>query len=123
MLIFTLSARSAFHPPFSASDPELSALSFGVLSLDKDCIRCSDERLVALPASSDRRGDASVSDDDRLVMVGGGGDPSDFFDKNPAWNLFAFGLISIEGTARYKGNVGRTMLCSIEDTSGVDPSF
>ena len=57
-----------------------------------------EDRFVRLPGSIVRSGDGSVSDEDRLVMVGGGGDAPDFLERNPAWNRLAFGLMSIEGS-------------------------
>ena len=39
-----------------------------------------------------------MSEDERLVIVGGGGEPSDFFERYPAWKRFALGLMSIEGS-------------------------
>jgi hypothetical protein len=56
------------------------------------------DRFPAFDASIVRKGDDSVSGDDRLVIVGGGGDPSDFFERNPAWKRLTFGLISIDGS-------------------------
>jgi hypothetical protein len=82
-----------------------------------------------------------VSDEDKFVMVGGGGDPTcAFFERKPAWNRFAFGLISIEGSgaagigeepresfevssAKYGGRGGGTMVRSTDETSGVDCIF
>ena len=81
-----------------------------------------------------------MSDEERLVIVGGGGVPSDFFERNPAWKRFTLGLISIDGSgavgigeepsesletspARYEGRAGRTMLCSTDEISGVDCCF
>ena len=81
-----------------------------------------------------------MSEDDRLVIVGGGGDPSDFFERNPAWNRLILGLISIDGSgragigeepeesldksaAKYDGRAGKTTLCSTDETSGVESCF
>ena len=96
--------------------------------------------MVALPAFIIRRGDVSVSEDERFVIVGGGGDPSVRFERKPAWKRLTLGLISIDVTgaagigeepresfemfaassAKYEGKVGNMMLCSIEENSGVD---
>ena len=97
ILILTLSERSACQL-FSPSSEELLPLSFGVLSFATACMICKEDRFPALLASRVRRGDWSVSEEERLVMVGGGGEPSDFFERKPAWNRFTLGLISIDGS-------------------------
>lgn len=73
-------------------------------------------------------------------MVGGGGDPSDFFAKNPAWNRLTLGLISNDGSGacgigdepresfetsseRYDGSAGSATFCSADETSGVEFCF
>src|SRR5215469_6377998 len=93
MPILALSDRSKV---FSPSDEELLPLSVGVLP-STSCMMCSEERFAAFPASMVRNGDVSVSEEERLVNLGGGGDPYVFFDRNPAWKRFAFGLISTDG--------------------------
>jgi hypothetical protein len=104
-----------------------------------------EERLFRFPTLMDRRGEASesVSEELRSVIVGGGGEPLDFFDKNPAWKRFDLGLISIEDSGgvrtgdeslesfelfeisevRYVGKVGKTTLSSSVETSGGDSIF
>lgn len=82
---------------FSASEDELFPLSVGVVSLATGRIMFNDERFAAFEGSIVLSGDCSVSDEDRLVSLGGGGDPSVFFERKPAWNRFALGLISIDG--------------------------
>lgn len=94
-LIRTLSLRSACQD--SDSEEELLPLSGGVL-ISATCIMWSEERLERFAGSIVRSGDCSVSEEERFVMVGGGGEPSDFLERNPAWKRFALGLISIEGS-------------------------
>lgn len=48
-----------------------------------------EERLRLLSLNS-RRGEASVSEEERLVSVGGGGEPSCFFDRKPVLNRLFF---------------------------------
>lgn len=81
-LIFALSDRSIGQ--FSPSEEELLPLSVGVVSLLATCIICIEERFASFPGSIVRSGDGSVSDDDKFVMLGGGGDTPDFLDRNPA---------------------------------------
>ena len=81
----------------SRSEPELFALSFGFMLLlmfstyDRD-----EERFVALLGSISRKGEWSESDE-KLVNVGGGGDPSDFFVRKPALNRLCLGFDSSDG--------------------------
>ena len=75
-----------------------------------------------------------------MVIEGGGGDPADFFERNPAWKRLILGLISIDGSggagigeeleesldaspAKYGGRAGKTTLCSTDETSGVESCF
>ena len=135
MPIFALSERLTCQ--FSLSEEELLSLSVGVLSTAS--MICED-RLATFSASMVRRGEGSVSEELNSVILGGGGEPSDFFERKPAWNRFALGLSSIDGSgadgigeepresldispARYDGKVGRTILCSTDETSGVDCIF
>ena len=92
-LILTLSERSACHE--LSSELELLPLSVGVTSEAAFCTMWSDERFPALEAFIERSGEVSSSEE-KLVIVGGGGDPSARLERNPAWNLFVLGLISIE---------------------------
>jgi len=39
-----------------------------------------------------------MSEEERSVIVGGGGEPSDFFERKPAWKRFTLGLRSIDGS-------------------------
>ena len=136
MPIFALSERSTCQ--FSPSEEELLPLSVGVLSTAS--IICSEDRFATFPTFMVRSGDGSLSEELNSVSLGGGGEPSDLFERKPAWNRFALGLSSIEGSgaagmgedprewfetspARYDGKVGRTTLFSIDDTSGVDCIF
>lgn len=91
-LILAPSILSTCHP-LSPSEEELLPLSVGVVLFVAAGILFSEERLVALDASISRNGDCSLSDES-FVMVGGGGDPSDFFDRNPAWKRLTLGFIS-----------------------------
>lgn len=88
-LILALSLRSACQVP---ADGELLLLAGGVLVADS--IICSEERLVRFEAFIGRRGDFSESEDEGFVLIGRGGEPSVFLDRNPAWKRFTFGLIS-----------------------------
>lgn len=136
MPIFALSERLTCQ--FSLSEEELLPLSVGVMSTAS--MICKEDRLATLPASMVRRGEGSVSEELSSVILGGGGEPSDFFERKPAWNRFALGLSSINGSgadgvgeepresldtspARYDGKVGRTILCSPDEASDVDCIF
>ena len=96
-LILIASLLLAFQFP-SRSEPELFALSSGVKSLLMFSTYARDEeRFVVLPGSNSRKGEWSESDE-KLVNVGGGGDPSDFFVRKPALNRLCFGFVSSDGT-------------------------
>ena len=95
-LILADSVRST--PQFSVSEEELLPLSVGVTSLLATCTRFIAERFGRFPVSIERRGDISRSEEDRLVIVGGGGEPSDFLDRKPAWKRFVLGLSSRDGS-------------------------
>jgi hypothetical protein len=133
-----LSERSACQ--FSFSEEELLPLSVGVLSPPAICEIRNEERFARFPPSIARRGELSVSDEDKLVIVGGGGDTPDFLERNPAWNRLAFGLMSIDGSGavgtgeeprealetsacRYDGSGGGSIAGSAEETSGVPLAF
>jgi len=82
LLIFALSERSTFQP--SLSEEELFALSLGLVLRADDFMILRDDEFVARSALMVRRGEFSLSEDERLVIVGGGGDPSVFFLRKPA---------------------------------------
>ena len=91
-LILALSDRSACHD--SVSDPELLPESTCISEL-AFCTVDKDERALAVVGLKTRLGDCSSSDESGVIR-GGGGEPSDFLDKNPAWKRFDFALISNE---------------------------
>jgi hypothetical protein len=53
-----------------------------------------------------------VSEEERLVIVGGGGEPSDLFERKPAWKRFTLGLISIDGSGA--AGIGEDPIESLE---------
>ncbi len=83
LLILAPSVRSTWNP-LSLSEAELLPLSVGVISVEAVCIIRSEERFTAFDASMSRNGEVSLSEDDRFVILGGGGDPPDFFERKPA---------------------------------------
>ena len=95
VLIFIASYLSAFQRS-SRSEPELFALSSGVFSPSVFSTYCSDDRFPALLGSRSRKGELSESEE-RLVRVGGNGEPSVRLARNPVLNRFCFGLFSNDG--------------------------
>jgi hypothetical protein len=134
--ILALSERSTCQ--FSFSEEELLPLSVELLSTAS--MMCKEDRFATFPASMVRSGEGSVSDELSSVSWGGGGEPSDFLERKPAWKRFAFGLSSIDGSgaagvgeepsesfetspARYAGRLGSTTLLSKDEISGVESIF
>lgn len=82
LLIRSASPLSVFHE-FSRSELELLPLSSGVMSLDIVSTWRRAERLPALLGSISLRGEWSESEEN-CESIGGRGEPSVFFAKNPA---------------------------------------
>ena len=97
-----------FH--FSDSEPEELPSAWPPSVAFSTLLR-EDGRIVLVPIS--RRGEVSESEE-KAVMVGGGGEPSDFFDKNPAWKRLERGLRSIEDCGGV--GTGEDPLCSASGT-------
>jgi hypothetical protein len=76
--IFALSDWSKLFSP----SEELCPLSLGVVSFEDISMTCIEDLFAALLGSIVRKGDRSVSEEDRPVNFGG--DPSDFLERKPA---------------------------------------
>src|ERR1700722_14004389 len=87
----------------SSEDDELPQLSDGVTSdeLGIFSMMCRADRCGAALVAISRRGEFSESEE-KLARVGATGEPSDFLDKKPVWNLLERGLMSREAS----GGVG-----------------
>lgn len=101
--ILSLSDLEACHDLGFSPSEELLPLSLGVLSLVISSTVCNEERLAALLRSIVRRGELSESDELRLAITGGGV-PSDFLERKPAWKRLFFGRISADGSGA--GGIG-----------------
>ena len=119
VLIRIASVLLAFH--FSSlSDPELWALSLDGTSV-AFCTCASEERLPAVIGASSRNGDVSESDDN-CVIVGGRGDPSVFFARNPALKRLPF--VSAFSDATGAGGTGESSSEFEKDTfGGAEPAI
>lgn len=103
--IFMASSLPGF-PWFSASElaaEELLALSTQISTVGLSAPASKDRRFVALLGSISLKGDVSLSEDDKVVIFGGGiaaednGESSPFLAKKPAWNrLLLVGTASVD---------------------------